>query len=256
MIFYFSGNGNTRHAAESLAAIINESCVAITDVNVENVSFQGKSLGIIFPVYSWGVPPVITDFIAGLNEKFISDVNSLNAPVWSVCTCGDETGMAHKMMHKILRKQSLDMKGIWSIIMPNTYVILPGFDVDSKELENDKLKKAQVRINEIGERIKACEWETDVTVGSVPHLKTFLVYPLFKRYGINPRKWHYTDSCVKCGICADKCPVGNIALVNGSPVWGNNCVSCLACYNYCPVNAVQYGNATKSKRQYHFPDRK
>lgn len=37
----------------------------------------------------------------------------------------------------------------FSVQMPNNYVLMPGFDVDSKEVETDKLRKASERIQEV-----------------------------------------------------------------------------------------------------------
>lgn len=59
-----------------------------------------------------------------------------------VCTCGDETGEAPQMFQKALEERGLKSLGFWSVIMPNTYVLLPGFDVDLDEIENYKIDHA------------------------------------------------------------------------------------------------------------------
>ena len=38
--------------------------------------------------------------------------------------------------------------------MPNNYILMPGFDVDSKEVETEKLKKAPERLKSIISFIK------------------------------------------------------------------------------------------------------
>lgn len=48
-----------------------------------------------------------------------------------------------------------------------------------------------------------------------------------------------------CGICARVCPVDNIEMADGRPVWQNRCENCLACVNWCPREAIQGGIANQ-----------
>lgn len=255
MIYYFSGTGNSRYVAERLSERLSEKTVFIPDIIGSEASFEGNSLGIVFPVYSWGYPAIIEEFIDGLPKDFIDRINNSRLPVWVVMTCGDETGMAPEMMQKLLIRRGLRASGMWSVIMPNNYVLLPGFDVDNKEVETSKLDNAPARIEKIAADIISGNMIFDLFHGPWPRLKSYSVYPLFRRWGINPGKWSVSDKCISCGLCERKCPVGNVTLVEGKPQWGKNCVSCLACYHYCPVKAIAYGKATEKKGQYHFPEK-
>lgn len=252
MIFYFSGTGNSRYVAEELGRIIRENVFSITADNVPSDVPTGDSIGFVFPVYSWGVPPNVITFIQNLTEGFRNAVNVNHIPVWCVMTCGDEVARAPEMFRKCLADCGMEVESIWSVIMPNNYVILPGFDTDPKDVEAKKLEACGSRIKEIAQGLIQHRRVCDVTVGSMPGLKTRLVYPLFKRWGIFPKKWHYTSFCVGCGICARECPYGNVTMSDGFPKWGDNCCSCLACYHSCPRHAVAYGNATAKKGQYWF----
>lgn len=249
MLFYYSGTGNSRYVAEMLSRSLDEPLVSITSVDARSVVFTGNTLGFIFPVYSWGVPPIVLAFIKGLNYEFIERIN--NKDVWMCCSCGDETGKAPQMFIKAFRKRGIDAKGAWSVIMPNNYVLLPGFDVDSLEIRKRKLKEAPARIADIASKVRRGKMEIDVTSGSLPSLRS-AVYPLFVRFGISTRKWSVSDACISCGKCVSVCPVHNIRLENGRPSWGKNCLSCCACYHYCQVKAINYGNVTQGKGQYFF----
>lgn len=59
-----------------------------------------------------------------------------------VCSCGDDTGLTRQVMEKALAARGWRCNAGFSVIMPNNYVLFPGFDVDSKELEKKKLAEA------------------------------------------------------------------------------------------------------------------
>ncbi|MBD5357958.1 MAG: 4Fe-4S binding protein [Bacteroides sp.] len=255
MIYFFSGTGNTRIVATQLSLLTLEECRKITDVNPLTEIPEGEGIGFVFPVYSWGVAPVMAKFIDELPETFWEEVKRRQLPVWCVMTCGDEVALAPEMFSKILSRHGIEPESIWSVIMPNNYVLLPGFDVDQKNIEERKLTDAPGRIREIARGIRQHSKTVDVVRGSMPWVKTKLVYPLFCKWGISTKKWHSTAACVGCGICAKACPLRNISMVDRVPVWGINCCSCLACYHSCPRHAVAYGKATQSKGQYFAPEK-
>ena len=46
-----------------------------------------------------------------------------------------------------------------------------------------------------------------------------------------------TRGCVKCGLCAEKCPVQAIDSKDPQKVGKNACVSCMRCAAVCPHGA-------------------
>lgn len=253
MIFYFTGLGNTAFVAKKISEALNDRLSYIPTADPQTQKADGESIGFFFPIYSWGLPVNVLDFIKNLNDSFFQEIRSKNLPVYMVCTYGDETGNAPEMLEKILNKRGCELKGVWGVQMPNTYVLLPGFDVDSSDVAERKLKRSLVEIDKIVNKIKEKKWGWDVHKGSFPSLRTKLIYPLFKKWGINPTKWHFSSSCVRCGKCVKVCPTRNITLREDGPHWSNNCISCLACFHNCPYHAVEYRSITKKKGQYVCP---
>ena len=56
---------------------------------------------------------------------------------------------------------------------------------------------------------------------------------------LRPSAFHPTasESCVKCGVCAEKCPVGAIPLDDPSRTRNDLCINCMRCVEACPVRS-------------------
>lgn len=249
MIFYYSGCGNSRFIAQSLADSLGEKMVFIPDLQRQGFSEyeagEGESVGFVFPVYAWGAPKLVEDFVLSVHWK----VNS--AYVWFACTAGDEMGYTHRDFKKTLAQAGLALKGTFFFQMPETYLCMPGFHLDTPENAEKKISAARAKLPWAAEQIASRAEVVDQLVGPMPGLKSTVIRPGFNRY-MSDKGYRVTDACTGCGICEKKCPLKNISLENGHPVWHGNCTQCMACYHYCPQNAIHYGSCTKGKGQYHF----
>lgn len=245
MIFYFSGTGNSLWVARQLAEKLQDTLVPIAEGVDGTFSLKAdEKVGFVFPVYAWAPPAIVLDFIrrVGLNNP---------SYLYFVCTCGDDTGKTAQVFTKAVRARGWTCHAGYSVTMPNTYVSLPGFDVDDKDLERRKVENAKARVRfiaeELSNRVKMHSYNCHE--GTVPSLKTYVIRPLFNAFLMSPKPFHVTDACTACKRCEKKCPVHNIK-VEGRPQWGDHCTQCLACYHVCPVHAIQYGDRTKGKGQY------
>ena len=45
------------------------------------------------------------------------------------------------------------------------------------------------------------------------------------------------ENCIKCGICAEQCPVGAIPLDDPSQTLSDVCINCMRCVEGCPMNS-------------------
>ncbi|MCH5218180.1 MAG: EFR1 family ferrodoxin [Muribaculaceae bacterium] len=251
MIYYYSATGNTAAAARYLANTLGQSAVDILKDSPESpLPGDDEPIGIMFPIYCWGIPPVVTEF---LHHRLLHQVSG-SRYLWGVCTCGDEAGTAMRELNQAVKAaRGREADALWSVIMPNTYVMLPGFDTDSAEVEKAKLAAAPRRLDAIAAKInERARGLYDVKEGSFPRLRS-AIFPAFRRWGVNTAWWHVSDACIGCGRCASVCPADNLTMADNRPVWGRRCFSCCACYHCCPTHAISYASFTKGKSQYGGP---
>lgn len=255
MIFYFTGTGNSLWVAEALGKALKEPLVAIANElktypkELIHPLWAKEKILFVYPVHSWGPAVPMMQFISRLKL-----LGYEGHSVYSVCTCGDECGYSGSMLQEALRKKRVRLSGSYSVIMPNNYILMPGFDVDTKEVEQRKLQDAPSRISAIVEAIQKEQNVNLYNIGTMPWLKSRVVYPLFANFAVGSNSFRVTDACISCGLCERVCPTGTITLTEGRPVWSNTCVQCVACIHRCPVRAIEYGRGTVKKGRYHHPD--
>lgn len=243
MILYFSGTGNSKYVAEQLGLLLEDEVFPMLSVNGQ---CDAEMVIWVFPTYSWGVPPVVKKCMSNIHFK-------PGSKHFLVTTCGDDIGNCHKMWRKLIVSKGGCPVSTFSVQMPNTYVFMKGFDVDSKEVAQKKIESAKSRISEIADKIKTgSDQADDVVRGIFPWIKTAIIYPIFVRLYMNPSGFQSSKKCISCGKCAKECPLHNIVLSQGKPKWGDNCAFCLRCYHSCPMHAIDYKNTAVDKGQYLF----
>ncbi len=249
MIFCFSGTGNSLLVARELSRHLGHGIVMLEKDTLLRPKERLYELGDgedalwVFPIYSWGVPPVVRRFMRKVKLK--TPASTLH---WMVATCGDDIGRADDQWRQEIGRRGWTPRGAFSVEMPNTYVCMKGFEVDPPETERRKRDAMPARVAEIVAEIRRGFSESDVVRGDYAWLKTAAVYPLFRAFCMSPAQFR-TDpaKCSGCGACAKGCPLDNIAMKDGKPLWGPVCALCLRCFHGCPSRAVDYGKATEGK---------
>ena len=250
MIFYFSGTGNSLYAARCVAQKQNIEMFDIAELMKTKrwvfVPQESEAVGFVFPVYAWGPPEIVLEFIKKLR---LVDNNSY---IFTLITCGEEVGNCAAIFRRALERSSLTLHASFSVMMPNNYNIVGS--LDSKEQQMQILNNAVHALDSINELISAHSQIDQTTRGSLPGIKSKVVYPIFRRFADPAKKFRYTSPCVSCGLCVRVCPAENISLdAKGKPVWGDKCYFCLACLHRCPAQAIECGKSTVGKGRYYNP---
>lgn len=245
MIVCFSGTGNSLTVAKELAALARDTVWPLGEpLSSPPAIAPGENIVWVMPCHSWGMPKWVAKAL-----KTLPIAGAEQSDHFLVMTCGDDIGLAHLQWRNAIKRRGWKPVGTYSVAMPNTYILLPGFDVDAPEIANHKLQEMPSRVARIWHGIKCRARVDDVVRGAVPWIKTRLVYPLFMRFLTSPKPFHFTDACIGCGLCARVCPLKNISMQQNHPHWGKDCTLCLGCYHACPTHAVAYGHATDHKAQ-------
>ncbi len=251
MIFYFSGTGNSKHVAQSLALASGECCISIADCMKKGVlSFslcKEERIGFVTPVYFWGLPDMVIRFVRqlsliGLQQNFI----------YHVITFGTTTGQAHYMMQELLKSKGWWLDAKYNVKMVDIWT--PMFDVSDHEKCLRKTEEAEKSITRTAERVVARK-AGNFDYLRLPHWLARWYYLTYDSQR-NTKHFHVIkDKCIDCNKCARQCPEQAITCEQGYPVWTKErCTLCLKCLHHCPQFAIQYGKRTIKHGQFVYPE--
>ncbi len=256
-IYYFSGTGNSYAVAKDIALGLQASLIPIPSViDQSEIEPKADCIGIVFPVYYADAPIIACSFaskLKGLSSKY----------VFAVCTYGGGKGSAIKSLNCALMDGKVTAS--YGIHMPQNAFAKPREDkykLFEKARRMTDLIIMRTRKRETG--FAASEWVVDM----LQRPSIYLIRPIMRNYLIKTVKGSKEDShfslvnrldclfsvnerCRGCGICVKVCPVGNIELHEGKPIWQHRCENCLACFNFCPEGAIQSQIAQNGYRYIH-----
>ena len=258
MVFYFSATGNSLWVAQYISNAFNEPLCSVSDFmrkqSVDGIRYtlrdEAEMLFFVFPVHSWGPALVMLRFIRELQLSGLK-----RNRVFAIGTCGDDCGYTDRIVRKELADKCIPLEAFFSLKMPNNYILMRGFGVDPEPVKDEKLAMAPSGMEQIVKAINTRSYsESQILRTGMSWLKSYVVYPVFKRFVIGRQSFRTTDACFSCGLCAKVCPTGMIVMQNGRPVWqGKDCVQCTACIHRCPAKAIEFGKVSVGKGRYVHP---
>lgn len=235
-VLYFTATGNCLYVAKKIGGSLYPIPQMIKN---EKFTFEDDEIGIVFPDYGLCVPPYINEFL----NKAKFNCNYL----FAIITYGFFSGGAVNHLVEISTEKNINFSYINKLKMVENY--LPGFEM-KKEIQKEEKKHIDENLQQIISDIK----ERKQWIYHDSWLDKFLTKSHLKNYGYHigigeTKKYHIENTCKGCGVCEEVCPMDNISLKNGKPVFGTYCCSCLACIQNCPQKAIGL-EGEKSRQRY------
>jgi ferredoxin/flavodoxin len=239
-IFYFSATGNSLKTALDIANALGDTdVVSISKIGM-NYNCNSEVIGFVFPVYSWGLPNIVYEFIKSCNFN-------KNAYFFSVVTCGGAIGTCLSEVDNILKEKGAYLHYGSKLRFVSNYILM--VDIKNDKLDK-KLARADSRLAVIIQDImsgKECKIKGSLGILKNAHEKAIA------NYKSTDKDYTVSKNCTKCGICVSVCPVKNIEIIDEKVTFKHNCERCLACIHWCPQKAINYKDKTQNKQRYHHP---
>lgn len=245
MILYYSGTGNSKYAAKRIADALGDTLFCINDrIKAGDCSpvEVGSRIVIVTPTYAWRIPRIVRDWL--LKTELVGAKQ-----VWFVMTCGSEIGNAAKYNRALCAEKDLAYMGTAQIVMPENYIAM--FNAPEKAEAREIIARAEPVIDRAAACIAADQAFPLPRNTLYDRFMSAPVNPVFYKFCVKSKGFTSLETCTGCGKCARLCPLNNITIRNGRPVWGDHCTHCMACICYCPAEAIEYGKKSLGKPRYH-----
>ena len=246
MILYFSGTGNSNYVAKRIADALGDALVNLNDrIKASDTSLveTGERVIIVTPTYAWRIPRVVRDWLRKTELRGAKQV-------WFVMTCGSEIGNADKYNRELCTEKGLSCMGTAQIVMPENYIAM--FNAPQAEQARRIVEQAEPALQKVLAQLRAGQEFSPLRDTLYDRFMSGPVNPIFYKFFVKAKAFTASSSCISCGQCVKRCPMNNVAIKDGKPVWGKNCTHCMACICYCPKEAIEYGKRSVGQPRYHF----
>ena len=233
IIYVFSGTGNTLMVAMEYAKVLGletDVCSITSSFDVLPSPEEYSLVGIGFPVHAFNAPRIVVRFARSLRPDSRKPLFLFHTGGEGLCF---NDSSAIQLRH-ILRRR-FDILSERHYVMPYNMIfrhpdamvkhmvsymklLVPVHVALILSGAHDRFPLMPVR--HLISAVLRIEWIYARMQG--PHMKA-------------------GECCTGCGLCAHCCPMGNIHMEDGRPVFGHDCSLCVRCSFSCPENAISIG---------------
>lgn len=218
---YFSPTGGTKKTSEILTKTLASASIQVnlTDSRTDysGIALTQEDIAVIaMPSYGGRVP--------GIAAQRLAMIYGGGARAVLVCVYGNRAYEDTLIEMRDLAFQA-GFRVIGAVAAIAEHSIARQFGAGRPD-EQDVLQLTQFAV-----RIQNKIADEDMTEPSIPGNRPY------KKAGKGGRIPMPTEDCIKCGICAEKCPVQAIDPNDPRKVDENLCISCMGCISVCPHSA-------------------
>ena len=228
-----------RRLAEGLMGPPPEPMARHLDADV--VEEDVDTIGLVYPVHHWGPPDLVLRFARRLRAP-------LGAYVFAVALYGGHSGRAFQDLGPALEENAHGLTAGFHVKTVQNYV--PVFPMPDDATIAALQADADAQVGAIVEKVKRRSTGEREHWRRRPGVRGYYLRSKRKLHEKDGR-FAVRDGCTSCGTCARACPVRNIELVDGSPVWQHRCEQCFACLHWCPEGVIEWDGKTLGTGRYH-----
>jgi ferredoxin len=244
-LYWFSSSGNSLVVATALGEALGGVNLLPVAQALRQQPRPSRVVGIVFPVYAFGLPNII--------RRFLEEVPLEADPyVFTVATPGIIAGNVHREADSVLKGRGVTLAAGWTVLMPESFSPLRVRLTVHRTAP--LLRRVHRRVGDIaravqeGRRgVRQDSLALTAWAGAAVHRAAARFFPAADR------GFRVAAHCTSCGLCAQVCPVGNLRVEAEKPVWHGHCEWCFACMQWCPVGAIQTTGFLTNRLRYHHP---
>ena len=242
-VFWFSGTGNSLYTAKTLAKALGDTELMpiANEAPMDAIGGDGCKIGFVFPSYYGDLPRLVRVFVERLSILPHTDI-------FAVVTMGAFGQGSVKALAEQLAAKGTPLRYGVGLRINGNYILKydPAmFGAKSDRRIHSKLNKADKRILRITEDINSGK--------QLVKTNAITAKTLYKDIASLDTGFTINEKCTGCGLCEKVCPVNNIKLADGKPVWQHHCEHCVACISWCPAATINHGQATVKRTRYRNP---
>ena len=111
--------------------------------------------------------------------------------------------------------------GTAQIVMPENYIAM--FSAPQADKARQIVAQAEPSIDRAIAAIQANQPFAPTRNNLYDRFMSGPVNPIFYKFFVKATAFTVSSACIGCGQCVKRCPMNNVTLQNGKPIWGKNC---------------------------------